>query len=100
MMTPPILATKLYIPAPRTDLVKRPFLLNRLNDGLNRKLTFISAPAGFGKSGIVSECLAQLEHLSAWLSLDSADREPNRFLTYLVAAVQTALPIVGQELLT
>jgi len=88
-MPTPILATKLYIPPPRPKVVLRPRLIARLNAGLHRKLTLISAPAGFGKTTLISEWLAGCERPAAWLSLDEGDSEPTRFLTYLVAALQT-----------
>src|SRR5438874_1464422 len=88
-MSTPILATKLYIPPPRPNVVLRPRLLERLNEGLHRKLTLISAPAGFGKTTLVSEWAAFVQRPTAWLSLDEGDNDPIRFLTYLVAAVQT-----------
>lgn len=88
-MSAPILATRLYIPPPRTGIVLRSRLNERLNEGLNRKLTLISAPAGFGKTTLVSEWVAGSERPVAWLSLDEADNELTRFLTYLVAALQT-----------
>ena len=59
-MPSPILATKLYIPPPRANVVLRPRLVERLNEGLQRKLTLISAPAGFGKTTLVSEWIAAL----------------------------------------
>ena len=87
----PILATKLYIPPPRPKIVLRPRLIERLNEGLSsgRKLTLISASAGFGKTTLVSEWVAGCERPVAWLSLDEGDNDPTRFLTYLVAALQT-----------
>ncbi|TFE22719.1 LuxR C-terminal-related transcriptional regulator [Cohnella luojiensis] len=88
-MTMPILSTKLYIPAPRPKVVLRPRLNGRLNEGLNRKLTLISASAGFGKTTLVSEWLAGCERPVAWLSLDEGDNDPTRFLTYLIAALRT-----------
>src|SRR5262249_18379583 len=127
-MSTPILATKLYIPPPRPKLVLRPRLFERLNEGLHRKLTLISAPAGFGKTTLVSEWVASLEARDlrreaskagpvlqndlnrmvvqasrlkpqapkvAWLSLDDADRDPTRFLSYLVAALQMLAPTIG-----
>jgi LuxR family maltose regulon positive regulatory protein len=60
-MSTPILATKLYIPPPRPNVVLRPRLIERLNQGLQHKLTLISAPAGFGKTTLLSEWLASLE---------------------------------------
>ena len=59
-MATPLLQTKLYIPAPRPDMVPRPRLIERLNAGLHRKLTLVSAPAGFGKTTSVSEWVAAL----------------------------------------
>ena len=87
-MSEPLLFTKLYLPPPRPDLVPRPNLLERLNAGLIRKLTLISAPAGFGKTTLVSEWLASCGRPVAWLSLDEGDADPSRFLTYFVAALQ------------
>ena len=98
-MPTPILATKLYVPPPRTKLVLRPRLIARLNEGLHRKLTLISAPAGFGKTTLVSEWVAGCGRPTAWLSLDSADSEPTRFLTYCVAAVRTIAPTMGEGVL-
>ena len=87
-MSTPILATKLYIPPTRPDLVPRPRLIERLNEGLHRKLTLISAPAGFGKTTLVSDTLRRLDLPIAWLSLDENDNEASRFLNYTIAALQ------------
>jgi len=92
----PILATKLYIPRLRPNVVSRPRLLEQLNEGLHRKLSLISAPAGFGKTTLVSEWLAGCERAAAWLSLDEGENDPTRFLTYLVAALQTIAANVGE----
>lgn len=94
-MAAPILATKLYIPLPRPNVVPRPHLIARLNAGRHRKLTLISAPAGFGKSTLVSAWVAVCERSVAWLSLDEGDNDPARFLAYLVAALQTITPNIG-----
>ncbi len=83
-MPTPVLATKLYIPQPQPRAVLRPRLTERLNEGLQRKLTLISAPAGFGKTTLVGEWVAGCDHPVAWLSLDEGDSDPTRFLTYLV----------------
>lgn len=72
-MTTPILATKLYIPPPRPNVVSRPRLLEQLNEGLHRNLTLISAPAGFGKTTLVSAWVTGLERPTAWLSLDDGE---------------------------
>src|SRR5215469_16546396 len=98
-MPTPILATKLYIPRLRPNAVSRPGLLSRLNEGLHRRLTLISAPAGFGKTTLASEWVAFIERPTAWLSLDDQDNDPARFLTYFVAALQTIAPHIGEGLL-
>ena len=98
-MSTPILATKLYVPPPRPHAVLRPRLTERLNEGLHRKLTLISAPAGFGKTTLLGEWVAGCERLAAWLSLDEADSDPTRFLAYLVAALQTIAPNIGEGVL-
>jgi LuxR family maltose regulon positive regulatory protein len=95
----PILATKLYLPRLRPNVVSRPRLLERLNEGLHRNLTLISAPAGFGKTTLVSEWVALIERATAWLSLDEGENDPTRFLTYLVAALQTIAPNIGEGML-
>jgi LuxR family maltose regulon positive regulatory protein len=82
------LATKLYLPPARQTLVARPRLLAQLNEGLRGKLTLISAPAGFGKTSLVTAWQQQSEMPLAWLSLDEEDNEPTRFLDYLIAALQ------------
>ena len=90
-MSTPILATKLYIPPPRSKAVLRPRLIERLNEGLSSgcKLTLISASAGFGKTTLVSEWVAGCGRPVVWLSLDEGDNDSTIFLTYLVAALQT-----------
>jgi LuxR family maltose regulon positive regulatory protein len=119
-MPAPVLATKLYIPPPRPNAVLRPRLIERLNEG--RKLILVSAPAGFGKTTLVSEWINQkaeggrmkaegdsatLQPSSliphpfrvAWLSLDEDDSDLPRFLTYFVSAIQTIAPEFGQGVL-
>src|SRR5712691_10073051 len=95
----PILATKLYLPPLRPHVVSRPRLLERLNEGLHRKLTLISAPAGFGKTTLLSAWVAGCDRQVAWLSLDEGDSDPARFLTYLVAALRTIAPNIGEGVL-
>src|SRR5213078_1311145 len=94
-----ILATKLYIPPLRPNVVSRPRLLERLNEGLHRKLTLIAAPAGFGKTTLVSEWVEGIERATAWLSLDEGDNDPARFVAYLVAALQTIAATIGEGVL-
>ncbi|TMC86983.1 MAG: LuxR family transcriptional regulator, partial [Chloroflexi bacterium] len=101
-MPTPILATKLYIPPLRPQVVIRPRLIERLNEGLHRKLTLIAASAGFGKTTLVSEWVEGIERpgaRTAWLSLDEGDNDPARFLTYLVAALQTIAATIGEGVL-
>jgi LuxR family maltose regulon positive regulatory protein len=89
-MVTPLLTTKLYIPPVRRDLVSRPRLIERLNAGLHRRhrLTLVSAPAGFGKTTLLSEWVTTCGRPVAWLTLDSGDNDPARFLAYLIAALQ------------
>ena len=98
-MATPILATKLYIPRLRPNVVIRLRLLDRLNEGLHSNLTLISAPAGFGKTTLVSQWLEGIGRPAAWLSLDEGENDPARFLTYLVAAVQTIAAPIGKGVL-
>lgn len=95
----PILATKLYLPRLRPNLVSRPRLIDRLNEGLHHTLTLISAPAGFGKTTLVSEWIAGIDRPTAWLSLDAGENDPARFLAYLVAALQTIAATLGEGVL-
>jgi LuxR family transcriptional regulator, maltose regulon positive regulatory protein len=83
-----ILSTKLFIPPPRSKVVVRPRLFERLNEGMQRKLTLISASTGYGKTTLVSEWLASCDRPIAWLSLDKEDSDPSRFLAYLFTALQ------------
>ena len=99
MQAVPILQTKLYIPPIRPELVSRPRLIERLDSGLRRKLTLVSAPAGFGKTTLVSEWVAGSDLHVAWLSLDEGDNDPTRFLAYLVAALQTIAASIGEQVL-
>jgi LuxR family maltose regulon positive regulatory protein len=98
-MATSILATKLYVPPPPSKAVLRPRLVERMNEGLQRKLVLVSAPAGFGKTTLVSEWVAGCKRLVAWLSLDKGDSDPVRFLSYLVAALQTIRAGIGEGVL-
>src|SRR5665811_52475 len=93
----PLLATKLRQPQVRDSLVARSRLTERLSAGLNRTLTLISAPVGFGKTTLLVEWLAgaALATPSAWLSLDEDDNDPVRFLTYVAAALNGTQESVG-----
>ena len=100
-MSEPLLFTKLYIPPTRSKVVLRPRLVKRLNEGLSSgcKLTLISAPAGFGKTTLVSEWVAICEQPVAWLSLDEGDNDPAHFLTYFIAALQSIAANIGKGVL-
>jgi LuxR family maltose regulon positive regulatory protein len=98
-MTTPLLQTKLFIPPLRQELVSRPRLVDRLNAGLRGELTLVSAPAGFGKTTLLSEWVRQHEEVAssaasplarhfAWISLDVGDNDPVRFWRYVVAALR------------
>jgi LuxR family maltose regulon positive regulatory protein len=100
----PLLTTKLHIPAPCPYLVPRPRLLMHLSDGLKlgHKLTLLSAPAGFGKTNLLSEwaACADVSKRVAWLSLDSEDNSSTRFWAYVISALQTVLEEVGETTAT
>ena len=92
------MATKLYVPRLRGGLVTRPRLTERLRKGGESRLTLVSAPAGFGKTTLLAEWLGSKLDASrpvAWLSLDAADSEPVSFWTYVVTALQAAVPDVA-----
>jgi LuxR family transcriptional regulator, maltose regulon positive regulatory protein len=91
----PLLATKLYIPPLRPHLVPRPRLLERVQAGLMGKLTLIAAPAGFGKTTLVSAWRASPPGSTmplAWVSLDAEDNDAPRFWSYVIAALETVYP--------
>ena len=96
----PLLETKLYIPGRHPGLLSRPRLVERLNQGAQRKLTLVSAPAGSGKSTLVAEWVAASRRAAAWISLDPGDNNPALFWTYVVTALRTARPDVGESALS
>src|ERR671917_508923 len=98
-MSTPILATKLYTSPSRPKVVPRPRLTERLDEGLQRRLTLVCAPAGFGKTTLLGEWLAGCGRPAAWLSLDEGDSDPARFLAYLVAALRTITADIGEGVL-
>src|SRR5659263_284020 len=98
VMAGPLLETKLHVPRLRRALVARPRLSERLSRGAELALTLVSAPAGFGKTTLLTEWLADASAdgwSAAWLSLDQRDNDPAVFWAYLIAALQTASPGVG-----
>jgi len=94
-----ILGTKLFIPRPRKNLVARPRLVDCLNEGLDKKLTLIAAPAGFGKTTLLSEWIPQSPRCVTWLSLDDNDNDPVRFWNYFIAALQGLRHNLGENVL-
>ena len=88
----PIIQTKLYRPPLQADFIPRPLLLKHLDGWQQRPLTLVSAPAGYGKSTLVSSWLESLDYPSAWLSLDEHDNDLELFLAYFLASVQTSFP--------
>lgn len=99
----PLLGTKLYIPTWRPGLVSRPRLIERLDQGIERKLTVVSAPADFGKTTLLAEWLATTpagERPAGWVSLDQSDNDPALFWAYVITALQTARPELGERALS
>jgi LuxR family maltose regulon positive regulatory protein len=100
-----LLETKFYVPRSRRDLVPRPRLSERLDRGAASKLMLVSAPAGFGKTTLLTEWLAAGpaapadERLAAWLSLDRGDNDPASFWAYVIAALRTVASGVGESAL-
>jgi len=94
-----LVSTKLFVPQLRSGLVRRPHLLEKLEQGASSALTLISAPAGYGKTTLLASWIAALQKTGAgapwavgWLSLDAGDNDPTRFLAYLTAALEKAHP--------
>ena len=100
-----LLQTKFYVPRPRRGLVPRPRLSERLDHGTASKLMLVSAPAGFGKTTLLTEWLAAGpavpadERLVAWLSLDRGDNDPASFWAYVIAALRTVASGIGESAL-
>ena len=104
----PVLGTKLHLPTSRRPLVPRGRITDRLSveAGSMPRLVLVSAPAGFGKTTVMAQWLSSdgagttdERRRVAWLSLDEGDSDLRRFLTHLVAALQTASPVLGAEAL-
>lgn len=93
-----ILQTKLHMPPLQPSLVPRPHLIEQLDAGQHRRLTLLSAPAGFGKTTLVSDWLATRSTPVVWLSLDEEDSDPIRFLRYFIAGIQTIHAGFGEQI--
>lgn len=96
-----LLATKFYIPPVRTDLVPRARLIERINGALEcgHRLTLVSAPAGFGKTTLISEWVSQTSLPVAWVTLDENDNEPLLFMNYFISALQQVDEKIGPGLI-
>lgn len=95
----PLLQTKLYIPPRRPQWVERPAVTAKLQMGVACPITLVAAPAGFGKTTLVSEWITQHNQPVAWLSLDDEDNDLGRFFLYLVAALRSLHPHIGETTL-
>ncbi|HEX5615535.1 MAG TPA: LuxR C-terminal-related transcriptional regulator [Acidimicrobiia bacterium] len=96
--TNPLIATKLHVPSARRNLVARPRLLASLEGASDARLVLVSAPAGFGKTTLVAAWLRGLADdgaAVAWVSLDERDDDPAPFWTYVLAALDAAVPGLG-----
>src|SRR5262249_24336252 len=91
----PLLATKLHVPRPRIHLVPRARLVERLQQGMERALTLVSGPVGFGKTTLLAQWFMKSGLPVAWLSLEAEDNDPTRFLSYLISALQTVDAQIG-----
>jgi LuxR family maltose regulon positive regulatory protein len=96
-----LLTVKFYPPHVHQAMVFRPRLIQRINEGMRRKLTLLSASAGFGKTSLLSQWVtvsAGKDKAVAWLSLDERDSDPTRFWTYLIRAIDMAIGgVVGNS---
>src|SRR3954447_19060384 len=92
-----LISTKLYPPRLRASLVPRSDLISLLNGESDRRLTLILAPAGYGKSTLVAQWLAELGLPYSWVSLEKSDDNPHAFFSLVVAALQTIDPGLATE---
>ncbi|HLO31379.1 MAG TPA: LuxR C-terminal-related transcriptional regulator [Anaerolineales bacterium] len=95
-----LVGTKLFIPPIRIHQVNRPHLMERVNLGLDKALILVSAPAGYGKTTLISSWLREIDLPSAWISLDESDNDLPHFLQYFIAALERLFPGIGADLLS
>jgi len=95
-----LLTTKLYVPPMPTEMLRRPRLVEMLTAGIDKRLTLVSAPVGFGKTTLLTEWIAETSFPVGWVNLEEADNDPAAFWSYLVAALQTINPRIGQVALS
>jgi LuxR family maltose regulon positive regulatory protein len=97
-----LITTKIVVPPPRPHIVVRQRLLEMMDDAVSRPLTLISAPAGFGKTTLITSWLYETGNQSrtAWLSLDQDDSDPVHFAYYMIATLQAIEPRVGRALIS
>jgi LuxR family transcriptional regulator, maltose regulon positive regulatory protein len=99
-MSMPLIATKFFIPAANQEFIHRDRLLKQLNDYHSKKITLVCAPAGFGKTTLVSDWIQTHNIYSSWISIDESDNDLIRFYTYIIQSLQKIDKAIGKELVT